>query len=158
LTDERKILDERARRLARPLQTTVEALGAEMLFFSLGDEQLAIEVRYVITIVPLPDIAPVPDLPAVFLGVVNHAGEIFPVVDLRVLTSGRPTGDRAKLLVIVGEQRRELGIVVTEAESIAAVTGALPFGDSELIRGVLDGQRVLVDGDALLRDPRLFLT
>ncbi|MDP2310390.1 MAG: chemotaxis protein CheW [Pseudomonadota bacterium] len=158
MTEDRRIMDERARLLARPLVAAVDTAGTEMLFFSLGDEQLAIEVRYVLAVAPLPEVTPVPDLPPGFLGVVNQDGGILPVVDLRVLTSGRPTDPGARILVIVGEHRRELGLAVWDAERIAAVATAHPTQDSALIRGVLDGQRVLVDGGALLRDPRLFFT
>lgn len=158
MTDERRIMDERARVLARRVNVTVEAAGAELLFFSIGEEQMAIEVRFVLEIVALPEVTPVPDLPPAFLGVVNHNGEILPVIDLGVLTSDRPMGQGAKLLVILGEHRREIGLAVHQTEQIATPTDIPTSTDSSLIRGVLDGQRVLVDGGALLCDPRLFLT
>lgn len=153
---DRQILDDRARQLARPLAVALDAARTDVLFMSLGDERLAIELRYVRQIVALPEITAVPDLPPAFLGVVNLAGAILPVVDLGVLLTERRSGIGAKRMVIVGEHRPELGLAVDDVEQIVSEDKWQPVGDAPLVRGVLNGERLLIDGDWLLRDPRLF--
>lgn len=155
MTDDRRILEERARRLARRPETARAEATSELLFVSIGDERMAVDAARVLRVVPAPDITPIPGLPPVFHGVVNHQGEIVVVVDLTRLVADRPAPPELPLLVILGSDRPELAFGVTEADSIAGVTGVHALSDTPLVRGVLEGRRSVLDVDALIADPRL---
>lgn len=157
---ERRILDERARLLARPVLSVAESTSADLLFFSVGEEQFAIEARFVIGIGPMPEITPVPDLPAVFLGVVNHAGEVLTVIDLLgVLSDGRTSpgagAEPPTLMVVLGEHGADLGIAVHDAERIGQASDWQESSETPLVRGTIGGHRQILAGDVLLRARQL---
>ena len=165
LEEASRILKERARALARPVEEAVtQAEGLELLVFSVGAERYGIETDHVLEVIPLRELTPVPCTPASILGVVNHRGRILPVLDLRRLFD---LGDQG-----VAEGSR---VVAVEARGMTfgifagAVTGTVRIGVEEvapspatsaadrqgLIRGVTGEMVAVLDLDALSRDPRI---
>jgi len=165
LEEASRILKERARALARPVEEAVtQAEGLELLVFSVGAERYGIETDHVVEVIPLRELTPVPCTPASILGVVNHRGRILPVLDLRRLFD---LGDQG-----VAEGSR---VVAVEARGMTfgifagAVTGTVRIGVEEvapspatsaadrqgLIRGVTGEMVAVLDLDALSRDPRI---
>lgn len=115
-----RILRERARRLARPLDAPAETGETlEILAFSLAGERYGIETRYVHEVVAPPDLTPVPGTPPFVRGVFNQRGRILAVVDLRGL---------------VGLARQRPG----EASRVAVVeTGGMLFGlHADAVEGI----------------------
>ncbi len=53
------------------------------LTFRLGKELFAANVRYVLHILPMPEITEVPNSPDYMKGVINHGGKVLPVIDTR---------------------------------------------------------------------------
>lgn len=155
--DNRRILGERARSLARPALAVADATSMEVLLLSVGGEQLAVDVRFVREVARLPELTRVPDVPAQFLGVVNFGSEVLPIVDLLALLGNRRTVDLPRWMVVIGELRAELGLAVDEAESVVRIRSWVETTGTPLIRGVLDGHRSILAGDVLLADPRLFI-
>lgn len=160
----RRIMDARARALARPLalvaDTTANTL--ELALFTVGGEDLAIETRFVIRVVPLPPVEPIPWALALYLGVVNYQGVVLPVVSLQHLLASAPKESTNAQMLVLGSASPELAVAVdsaegvrlTSREAIAAAT-ALP-GEDPLVQGILEGRRVVLDGAALLADSRMF--
>lgn len=165
LEEASRILKERARALARPVEEAVtQAEGLELLVFSVGAERYGIETDHVVEVIPLRELTPVPCTPASILGVVNHRGRILPVLDLRRLFDLADQG--------VAEGSR---VVAVEAGGMTfgifagAVTGTVRIGVEEvapspatsaadrqgLIRGVTGEMVAVLDLDALSRDPRI---
>jgi len=71
----RRILWERARALARPLEEApVPTEVLELLVFSLAEGQYGIETAHVQKVFPLRDLTPVPCTPSFVLGVANYRG------------------------------------------------------------------------------------
>ncbi len=160
----RRILDARARELARRITApTISATDIELAFFSVGDEQFAIEVCHVLEIATLPETEVVPWVPPVFRGVANHRGEVLPIVDLSALVTGKPQPAQGKLMIVLGSGRPEIALSIDAAEEVTVVSldairhDVLPdkLASIPFVRGILLGHRLIVDGDALLRDPRL---
>jgi chemotaxis signal transduction protein len=160
--DPRAILERRAERLAKPLH--VESAGREtieLLHFVLGSERYAIETSFVRRVVPVAKTTVVPGTPAHFVGVMNLAGEIVVLVDLAPLI-GIGRGDRApaKRAIVLGREHADLALVVDETGDIETIAqsavdvSAIGRGSSSLVRGLCRGGISVLDGPALLDDPR----
>ena len=83
-----RILEERARHLARPATTPPAEDLAAVVVFPLARERYAVDLAGVAEVVPLRGLAPLPGAPAPVLGIVLHRGRLVPVVDLRRLLGG----------------------------------------------------------------------
>lgn len=163
----RALLNERARALARPVQQPVEPADTiTVVTFALGAERYAIGTQYVREVVHLRQCSPVPGAPQFVLGVTNLRGEVLCLIDLRRLVGVPATSptDRSRV-VVLGIEREEFGILVDEVFEIARVRHAdivpLPKPTSqgrELLVGATREALVVLDGAALLGDPRLYVT
>jgi purine-binding chemotaxis protein CheW len=163
----RILLEDRARRLAIPLPEPArpgELL--EVAVFALARERYALETRVLREIVRFADFTPVPGAADFLVGVTNLRGEILPVVDLRRFFGlpDRGLTDQARVLVL-GHERRELGVLADEtheiisvrADAIFAPSSTAPSGGRPYIRGFTDDAVIVLDGEKLLRDPRLVI-
>ncbi len=161
----KRILRERAEALAKPREEArAPADLLELLVFSLAGERYGIETTHVLEVFPLRELTPVPCTPSFVLGVVNHRGRILPVLDLR------------RLFELAGREISEGGrVVAVEAGGMAfgifadAVAGTIRLGADEVapppvtltgdrqafIRGVTGEMVVVLDLEALARDPRI---
>ncbi|MCA1828649.1 MAG: chemotaxis protein CheW [Myxococcales bacterium] len=159
-----RILEERARILARPAAEKSHADQLELLVFTLSGESYALEARSVREVTALADFTPVPGASRHLLGITNLRGEILPVFDLRGLTGLEPTGvtDLSRL-VVLGEDRDELGLLADHVGEVRAVAPGEIFDPPEtlsaagrgLLRGVTRDAVMVLDAGAVLRDPRL---
>jgi len=163
----RALMDERARALARPPAPAEPADSLAVITFALATERYAIETRYVQEIVRLRDCTPVPGAPAFVRGVANLRGEVLCLVDLRRLV-GLPStdlNDRSRV-VVLGVARADFGVLVDETFEIAKLQSddILSSSDSvvgsgrEYVAGVTREALIVLDGAALLRDPRLYVS
>jgi len=160
------ILKERALRLARP-KAKERADGLELLIFVLSGEVWALETRAMREVARFTEFTAVPGASAVLIGVTNLRGEILPVFDLRKLTGKVTAGltDLSRLLVL-GEDRGELGLLADEVREVKVLgldelfdpPEALAAVGRSLLRGVTREAVLVLDGAALLRDPRLFIS
>ncbi len=172
LTPERKrqVLEERARLLARPTASPVaNAPGSpvlEVVAFTLGNEEYALETRHVREVVRLADWTPLPGAPPFLLGVLNLRGDILAVLDLRSFfgIAGQGPAEGARVLVL-GTARAEFGMLADAAREVLAVRtdevleppGSLAGAGREYVRGVTKEALVVLDGEVLLQDRRLFI-
>jgi purine-binding chemotaxis protein CheW len=160
-----RVLDERARRLAhqapaalRPGETFI------LVSFSISNERYAIEARFVREIVRLVDLTPVPGTHDFLMGLTNLRGEILAVIDLRTFfgLAARSMTDLCRV-VVLGEDRNELGVLADQAHAIAEVPAnqvlepphSAPRIGRAYVRGVTRDALIVLDGAALLGDPRL---
>ena len=139
----KRILRERAEALARPVEearTPAEPL--ELLVFSFAGERYAIETAYVMEVIPLRELTPVPCTPPFILGVVNHRGRILPVLDFRRLLDLAEQG-------------------VAEGSRVVAVdAGGMSFGIfADAVSGVerIGAHEVAPPPATLAGDPQAFL-
>ena len=102
------------------------ALGEvlELVGFVLAGERYGIESRFVREVARLTRFTPVPGTPAFVLGVTNLRGEILALFDLRhllgIVTEGVTDLGR---IVVLGEHRREFGLLADAASDILYVPG-----------------------------------
>ncbi|MBX7200942.1 MAG: chemotaxis protein CheW [Rhodospirillaceae bacterium] len=162
----RKIMEARAKALARPQAESAAVEDLEAVVFSLARETYAIESRFVREVVLFTGFTPLPGVPAHVMGVTNLRGEILAVMDLRPFFNLTVQGvtDLARVIVL-GEERPEFGVIAdaTAGHMSLARAGIKPASDvaglrSTFIAGVTasipGGACMILDGGKLLADER----
>ncbi|BDG06089.1 chemotaxis protein CheW [Anaeromyxobacter oryzae] len=157
------ILAARARALAPPPGAREPAGTLAVVGFTLGDERYAVEAEYVREVVRPPRLARLPGAPPFLAGVANLRGEIVDVLDIRGLLGVAPSAAAPARLAVLGAERAELALVVDAVLDLGAVDPArlasAPESPArsrpEYVRGLTPDGVVLLDGAAILRDPRL---
>jgi purine-binding chemotaxis protein CheW len=162
----RRTLEERALRLAQPLASAEAEASIEMVVLPIGRERYGIEIRYLLEVMRGADIVPVPGTPEIVVGIVNRRGTILPVFDVRSLF-GRPVSapSLGASIVVLGNERAELGLLAeagTETLTVAVseIAADAPFTGGkgqEIVRGTTSSALLVLDGEALLKDSRLFI-
>ncbi len=162
----RAVMDERARALARVSAERAALRAEDVVIFQAQGERYALETAHVREVVRLADLTPLPGAPDYVAGVTNLRGQILAVVDLGKLFGVAPArpGESSRVLVL-GGGREEFGILADAVDTVAALAEGqirepeLPAAGigRECLRGVTPEGVIVLDGAALLRDPRLLL-
>ncbi|HEY5350157.1 MAG TPA: chemotaxis protein CheW [Candidatus Lustribacter sp.] len=154
------VLVERARALARPALDIGVVPTVETVHFTVGNERYAIEAAFVHRLERLGGVTPLPGAARHFTGVTNLHGQLVPVVDLRVLLGATPCTN-ARFAVVLGEQRAEIGIVAETLVDMRALPcdllGSPAKAPRPLVRRILPDGTAVIDGAAVLADPRLIV-
>lgn len=162
-----RLMQERARQFAAA-PTTEQHAGSkiEVLVFNFNNERYALDTSFIHEIAPLAELAPLPGVPAHFLGLTSVRGELFAVVDLRLLLGlhARAMTDLFRV-ILVGRDRPELGLLVDSTHEVRTLWSgdlSLPTASRQevrggLIRGVAADALIVLDGEALVSDERLFI-
>ena len=128
----------------------------QLVSFTLGAEEFAVDIGVVQEIVRMPEITKVPRSPAFVEGVVNLRGKIIPVVDLRKrfdLPASQATKSTRIVIVTVGG--RTVGMIVDSvsevlrlsSEAIEATPDMVASGvDASFLMGIatLDGRLLIL--------------
>lgn len=88
------------------------------LCFNLGKEEFALPLLTVKEVIGMPDLTPIPQMPAHFLGMMNLRGNVITVLDLRTKMGikSQPTEEQSVIILEVGELH--LGCVVDCVNSV----------------------------------------
>jgi purine-binding chemotaxis protein CheW len=162
----RAIMDERARALARtPSRKSAPSDQRDAVIFRLAGERYGIEAPFVREVVRTRHFTRVPSGADLFLGVINLRGEILGVADFCKLL-GLPAKSVAELpwLVVLGTSRAEFAVAVETVEDVTLVrvNGLTAGADADtrpkrpFVRGISTDALILLDGGALIDEPRLF--
>jgi purine-binding chemotaxis protein CheW len=162
-----QILRARAARLAKPMAAdAVRGANLHVLTFGLGDEHYAIETRYVLGTLRSAELTPLPLAGEHVLGITSLQGQLLVVFDLRAFFGLTRTAPAETIpLVILGETQPELALCVDSLESVELLAEATLFdppiaaaaGTRPHVRAVTRSALLLLDGAALLSDPRLYV-
>lgn len=132
--------------------TTAEApQQVQMISFTIGSEQFAVEILMVQEIIMMSDITEIPSAPDFVEGVINLRGNIIPVLDLRkrLRLRARGTTDRSKpgtRILVVEIDGNVTGFIVDTVSKVLTLPAAriLPPPDiivagvqSQYFRGVI---------------------
>jgi purine-binding chemotaxis protein CheW len=132
-----------------------------LVVFTVEGQRYAFPLDVVDRVLPMVEIAPVPDAPGIVLGVVNVHGNIVPILDVRARFHLSPRApDLASRLLVIRTASRVLGVPADEvlgvrtlaADAIASPEGILPG------LGQVAGIARLHDGVLLIHDPDTFLS
>lgn len=162
----RRILDERANKLARPSADPHSAhQTTDVINFALDGERFCIETRCVREVRRFGDVTPLPGVPDYLAGVTNLRGEILPLIDIRRFLELPSKGEASPSHVIIcGDARVEFGILADAIDDVSPIAidelTPDPVGHSERSRdcilGIAPDATVVLNGFALLTDRRLF--
>ena len=163
----REILAARAARLAAtPLTTGPVVETMALLPFRLGRERYGIETRFAREVIRLTAFTAIPGAPDFLVGVANLRGEILPVFDLMRFFGFASSGlmDRSRVIV-VGAAEAEFGIIADTVQDVSELArdgfvadpGIAPERGRDCIQGVTQDATIVLDGAALIAEPRLFI-
>lgn len=133
----------------------------DLLLFTLDDRSYALRLERVARVAPLVDITPLPAAPAIVLGVIDVAGDILPVLDIRQRFDLPPRRQRLEdALVMVRTGQRLVALLVDH------VTGTIQLPAASLVpvEGVVPGTRYfdsvtrLAEGPVFIHDVDRFLS
>lgn len=158
--EKRRLLQERARKLASPPPAGQPAPTLQVVVFVVGVERYGLETSCVQEIHPLRDYSPLPAAPSHLPGIACVRGRIVPVLDLRRLFRlPEAAGGEGRFLVLMGEGP-EFGVAADAIEGIVSLDemgleGEMPALSETLrayLRGVAADRLVVLDGRKLLED------
>ena len=99
-----------------------DAKGVLYLQFRIGEQRFALDVREVIEVLPRRPLKPIAQAPTWVAGVLAHRGVMVPVIDLSVLSFGRPAVQRTSTRLVLVHYRpdelqppRWLGLILEQA-------------------------------------------
>jgi len=154
------VLEARARRLAKPLET-VDADAADdeidILLFLVGDEQLAIPLSAIVAIVRVGAITPLPRAVAPVYGVTAWRGRPLTVLSLGAHGERSEPDDR---MIVLGDGRRALvGLRVDTADETrvvrkSALSPVVGGARSVYAMGVTSDAVLVLDPDILIHSAR----
>ena len=121
-----------------------------VVVFCLGDTRLALDLRWVREIVPLPHLTPVPGAPAVVAGVAALGGEVVPVLATgRLLAAGTPRAPRpGDTMIVFAVDDVRAALAVDRIDEVSTLETA-PEGAAMLV-GARGGEVQLLDPPALV--------
>lgn len=157
---ELRLLEDRARALARPLAQASANLGEPAVAFTLARERYMVEARYVHAAFRLRQFVRIPGALPPAVAVTRWRGDVLTLLDIRSLV-GAPTGalDDLAVVLIIGGNRPEFGLLADALEDSARIVDGdvLPLqsrrgaeGDREVVRGVTRDARLVLDAPALI--------
>jgi purine-binding chemotaxis protein CheW len=154
----RRILEERAHRLAAPRERPSVAESTDVLVFVRAGERYGVEAIHVKEVLPTTSPTPLPGRRPGLAGIANHRGRILAVVDLgglRPRAGGRSEGR----IVAVEVPGMAFGLLADE------VTGIVPIAHAEMtpgapgseawVRATTGSMVSVLDLEALGQDPRV---
>jgi purine-binding chemotaxis protein CheW len=156
------ILEARARALAKPQDAELRRGVKEVLVIRVGDERYGIAIEHVREVRSLESVTPVPGLPPLWAGLVNLRGVLYPVLDTADYLRLNPDGDKREIVLVSSPTV----IVGMTADEVFGMRSLMPAeigppleakGDTEngVVSGVTADLLLLLDAEAMLRDPRL---
>ncbi len=161
----RQILDTRARDLAHaPVPLAPAGSRLNLVVFSLAGESYGVETGFVRQVVRLEQLAPLPGTPDFVAGVSNFRGNVTAIFDIRSFFNLQAKGltDLSRV-VLLGREQVEFGVLadavhgqsVVTVDEIVAPSSAKSVAGRAYLRGMTKSALIVLNGAALLDDPRL---
>lgn len=140
----------------------------ELLTFTLGSEEYAIDILKVQEIRGYEAVTRIANTPEFIKGVINLRGVIVPIVDMRIkFNLGEPAYNEFTVVIILNIGRRVIGIVVDGVSDVVSLTEdeihpAPEFGtlDTQFLTGLAtidDRMLILVDIERLMSSAEMAL-
>jgi len=149
-------LERDRRTMAAPLVgARPEAAERPLVVFSLDDQRYALALASVQRSLRVVAITPLPEAPAIVLGIFNLAGVVIPVVNIRKRFNHPPRDVRpSDNLLVATTGKRTVALLVDETEGVieASPESYAPGGEIVPRLELVDGAIKLEDGLVLIHD------
>lgn len=111
--------------VSAPAAAAAQPVGGHYVVFKLGDDHYALPLTQVARVVRMVAVTPAPDKPPWMLGIIDVAGQIAPVIDLRrrFAYPARPPALTDRLL-IVQSAGQSMALMVDEVLKVLEPTAA----------------------------------
>lgn len=143
------------------MNATAQSAAIPLVVFRVGEQRYALPLGAVERVFPMVAVAPLPQAPAVALGVINIHGRVTPVVDIRrrLGTPPREYG-LADHLLLARTPRRTLAMPVDEVLGVREVAQAAVTQPTAVLPGIgqVAGIAALPDGLLFIHDLDTFLS
>lgn len=134
--------------------------------FVLVPERYALAERFIIEVLPLSEITPIPGAPSFIMGVINLRGKIVSLVNLKIKFSLKEKGltDFNKVIILRNENM-QFGIVADsivgnrsiQLDLLSPAPLTLDKTAAELVIGISSDGVILLDADRLLKSNQLIV-
>ena len=158
-----QLLRQRAADLARHGGDQVNADDVlNVVRFDLGGQDIAMAAEYVMELLVLDSVTPIPQSPAHFVGITNLRGHVTAIVDLCVLLEIPREPQVCRQALIVGRDEPEFGIAVDGIEHVSALrrselVASAVTAHQDLISGLTGDGLILIDAQKLIDCPDLYI-
>ena len=116
-----EILHKRAQALAQKTEE-VQEHHLQVVLFSIGERNYALDTFWVREVSPTPSITPLPFVPSFILGLFSLRGEILTAADLELfLEITDATGEIRPLALILASSRHSLALLVDQVKCASAL-------------------------------------
>jgi purine-binding chemotaxis protein CheW len=158
----RQILRERSAVLAAPRTAARPTAVTRLVTFRRRGQRWAIDADQLQEVIDVANPTPLPGLPAIYIGLVHHRGEVYPVVDIALLFgigSGEP-GDHLKALIVSdGAAAVAIGADAieghTQIDSASIAQMAEGAATHQAMQGLTPDLAIVFDAHRMLADARL---
>jgi purine-binding chemotaxis protein CheW len=108
------------------MEDNTDNIYQSVLSFTVGKEYFAAEVEKVLSILDMVNITQVPKSPDYLLGVINHRGNVLPVIDSRIRFGIIPTPVSRDSCIIVmevllGKEELNVGVLVDAVHEVIEI-------------------------------------
>jgi purine-binding chemotaxis protein CheW len=156
-----RVLEERARVLSRTVGDDKVLDAVDLVVLEVGPERYGVDMRQVKEVREVGRPTSIPGAPALWAGVVNLRGSLFPILDLRAYLglTGGGYPERPKV-VLIAASGLEVGLLVDGASEMRTVSAGeieAPAGNQvgSAVQGLTAELLSILDLDAILADSRL---
>jgi|GEM_PF-665792 len=148
--NERETLKKRADEFSKSI-SEIEATGENMsvVMFRVGNEDYAVDVKYILQTQKLKYIAKVPSTPEFIAGVMNLGGTIMPVIDMRLFIGAKRDIRRENPVLIVDINKNRMGAIVDEIKDVVVI----PLNDVKPpLESISEDKRQYIYGETIIND------
>ncbi len=104
------------------LQETTQIVDNKFLTFKIGHEQYGLGIEYVIEIIEMIKITPMPEAEPYMKGVINLRGKVIPVMDIRLrFGMDERKADPRTCIIVVKVDDLEIGLIVDTVSEVVDI-------------------------------------
>ena len=136
-------------------QKDAGALDRPLVVFSLDDQRYALALARVQRSIRVVAITPLPEAPAIVLGIIDLGGVVIPVIDIRKRFNHPPRDVRlSDHLIVATTGKRTVALLVDETKGVIEASPESYAPAGEILPGLelVDGAMKLEDGLILIHD------
>lgn len=133
----------------------------QLVMFFLDEQRFAVHLAAVERIVRVVDIAPLPGVPAIVVGIINFQGNVIPVFDIRQrFQLPERDIDLSDQMIIACTATRKVAMVVDSVDGVIECSETDINKADNILPGIeyVDGVMKLEDGMVLIHDLDTFLS